>query len=377
MAPRIIDADSHIVEPSDLWETYLEPEYRDRAMRLKLDDQGLEYMEIDRKPSSRMSGGGLSGIMAAGQDDIGEFSALPYEEARELVPPARDPRARVEWLDEEGVDATLLYPSIGLDWTEDCTDPKLSAAYCRAYNNWLDEFCAHDPERLLGIAHISLLDVEEGVAEMKRAGKLGMKGIYPPVVPFNGIPYGEAHYDPFWAEAQSMNIPVSLHVTGHTMGFGGHIYPKDSSSPSDWWFLVMDMGDVISTFTSLFQGGLFDRFPTLKVVVVETGTGWLPWWLERMDHLFDKLSFGVPLKLRPSEYFERQCWILVDPDEKTVGATLSFVGHDRFMWGSDYPHTEGEAGALDELKENIAPLSGETQNKILGETAIELYGLSS
>jgi predicted TIM-barrel fold metal-dependent hydrolase len=139
----------------------------------------------------------------------------------------------------------------------------------------------------------------------------------------------------------------------------------------------MDMGDVISTFTSLFQGGLFDRFPTLKVVVVETGTGWLPWWLERMDHLFDKLSFGVPLKLRPSEYFERQCWILVDPDEKTVGATLSFVGHDRFMWGSDYPHTEGEAGALDELKENIAPLSGETQNKILGETAIELYGLSS
>lgn len=353
MAPRIIDADSHIVEPSDLWETYLEPEYRDRAMRLKLDDQGLEYMEIDRKPSSRMSGGGLSGIMAAGQDDIGEFSALPYEEARELVPPARDPRARVEWLDEEGVDATLLYPSIGLDWTEDCTDPKLSAAYCRAYNNWLDEFCSHDPERLLGIAHISLLDVEEGVAEMKRAGKLGMKGI------------------------QSMNIPVSLHVTGHTMGFGGHIYPKDSSSPSDWWFLVMDMGDVISTFTSLFQGGLFDRFPTLKVVVVETGTGWLPWWLERMDHLFDKLSFGVPLKLRPSEYFERQCWILVDPDEKTVGATLSFVGHDRFMWGSDYPHTEGEAGALDELKENIAPLSGETQNKILGETAIELYGLSS
>ena len=377
MASRIIDADSHVVEPSDLWENYLEPEYRERAMRLKLDDQGLEYIEIDGKPSPGMTGGGFAGAMAAGRDDIQEFSALPFEKARELVPPARDPHERVKWLDQEGVDATLLYPSLGLDWPQDCADAELSAAYCRAYNTWLDEFCTPHPERLLGIAHISLLDLEEGIGELRRAVKLGMKGVYPPVVPFNGIPYGESHYDSFWAEAQSMNIPVSLHVTGHSLGLGTHLYPKDVGPPSGWWVLVMDVGDVISTFTSLFQGGLFDRFPAVKIVVVETGSGWLPWWLERMDHLFDKLSFEVPLKLRPSEYFERQCWILVDPDEKTVAATLSLVGHDRFIWGSDYPHTEGEAGALEELKENMAPLPGETQRKILGETAVELYGLKS
>ena len=378
MATKIIDADSHVVESSTLWEEYLEPEYRDRAMRLKLDDDGLEYLEIDGKMARVIRGGGLSNLMAAGREDLAEFiapGAVPFEKAREMVPASKDPHERVKWLDQEGVNATLLYPSLGLDWPQDCLDGKLAAAYCRSYNTWLAEFCQPYPDRLLGIAHISLLDVEEGVSELNRTAKMGMKGVYPPVVPFNGIPYGEPHYDTFWAEAQSLEMPVSLHVTGHAEGFGGHLYPKDFGSPSFWWFLMMDMGDVLSTFTSLFQGAMFERFPSVKIAVVETGAGWLPYWLERMDHLFDKLGFGLAIKLRPSEYFRRQCWIVVDPDEATLGSTVSFVGHDRFMWGSDYPHTEGEAGALEELRENLVPLSGESRDKILGENAEKLYGL--
>ena len=345
-------------------------------MRLKVDDQGLEYIEIDGEPANILSGGGMAGGMAAGQENIEEFSALPYEKARELVPAARDPHERIKWLDQEGVDATLLYPSIGLDWTGDCKNPELAAAFCRAYNTWLTEFCQPHPERLLAVAHISLLDQEEGIKEMNRAAKLGMKGVYPPVVPFDGGSYGEPEYDPFWAEAESLGIPVSLHVTGNLNGFGNHLYPKDSRTPSSWWFLVMDMGDVLSTFTSLFQGALFDRFPEVKIVVVETGTGWLPYWLDRMDGLYDKLSYDMTLKLRPSEYFQRQCWIVIDPDERTVPATLGFVAPDRFMWGSDYPHTEGEAGALEELKENITTLPDETRRKILGENAVHLYKLN-
>ena len=378
MATRIIDADSHIVEPSNLWETYLEPEYRDRAMRIKLDEKGLEYLEINGKPSNVIKGGVLCNLMGAGRTDLERFltpGAFPFDEARKSIPAAGEPQPRVQWLDDEGVDATILYPSVGLDWPQDCADAEVAAAYCRAYNNWLAEFCQESPHRLLGIGHITLLDVAEGVSEMKRALKLGMKGIYPPTVALNGIPYGEPHYDAFWAEAQDQGMPVSLHVTGYVNGFGGHLYRKSYDTPF-WWYLVMDMGEVLSAFTSLFQGGVFERFPEAKVVVVETGSGWLPYWLERMDHLFDKLHFTTPLKLRPSEYFERQCWIVIDPDEKTAPATLGFVSHDRFLWGSDYPHTEGEAGALDELKENIASLSEETRNKILGANAVQLYNLN-
>ncbi|MCH8087392.1 MAG: amidohydrolase family protein, partial [Chloroflexi bacterium] len=234
--------------------------------------------------------------------------------------------------------------------------------------------CADYPDRLLPVAHISLLDVKEGVKELKRTADLGMKGAYPPVVPFNGPPYGEPHYDPFWAEAQEMGIPVSLHVTGNVNGAGGNLYPKSYVSPF-WWFLVTDMGDVLMAFTSLFQGGLFERFPTLKLVVVETGAGWLPYWLDRMDSLFNKVGFTTPMKMRPSEYFRRQCWIVLDPDESTAAHTVEFVGQDRFLWGSDYPHTEGDVGALGELKENIRSLSDEARDMILGANAIELYGL--
>ena len=95
-----------------------------------------------------------------------------------------------------------------------------------------------------------------------------------------------------------------------------------------------------------------------------------------MDGLYDKIGFTTPLKMRPSEYFKRQCWIVVDPDERTAPYTINFVGADRFRWGSDYPHTEGEAGALDELMENIASLPEDTQARVLGDNAAELYGLS-
>ena len=379
MAPSVVDVDSHVLEPSDLWENYLEPEYRSRALRIKKDEKGLEYLEIDGKPSRVQRGGTLSNITAAGKEDLEHFlspGAVPYEEARDLAPAGKDAGERVKWLDQEGVDSTLLYPSFGLDWPQDCKDAKLAAAYCRAYNNWLHDFCQGHPGRLIPLAHLSLIEVEEGVKELKRTAKMGFKGAYPPGYSINGIPYADSYFDPFWAEAQEIGIPISLHVTGNVDGFGGNVYDK-SFAGSFWWFLATDMGDIIVTFTSLFQGGLFDKFPNLKLPVVETGSGWLPYWLERLDSLYDKLSFATPMKMRPSEYFQRQCWIVAEPDESTVPATVQHLGADKVLWGSDFPHTEGEpAGALQDLKEHMTSMPAGAQSKILGENAVKLYNLN-
>ena len=111
--------------------------------------------------------------------------------------------------------------------------------------------------------------------------------------------------------------------------------------------------------------------------MVETGSGWLPYWLERLDSLYDKLSFATPMKMRPSEYFQRQCWIVAEPDESTVPATVQHLGADKVLWGSDFPHTEGEpAGALQDLKEHMTSMPAGAQSKILGENAVKLYSLN-
>ena len=378
MTTKIIDADSHILEPPDLWLTYLEPELRDRAMCVKTDSQGLEYLEVDGKPASGVKGGMLANIAGAGRTDLEHFltpGAVPYAQARAEAPPSGDPDAASQVARLGGLRQHLPLPVPRARLAPGLPGPDHGRRLHPGLQQLAQRLLFHRPRTPASHSPHSLLDVEEGVKELERAHGLGMKGAYPPVVPFNGIPYGEPHYDRFWATAEDLGVPISLHVTGNVHGVGGDLYPRAYTAPF-WWFLVTDMGDVLIAFTSLFQGGLFERFPALKIVVVETGSGWLPYWLERMDGFFDKIGFTTPLKMRPSEYFKRQCWIVVDPDETTAPYTINFVGADRFMWGSDYPHTEGEAGALDELKENLESLPEDVQARVLGGNAAELYGLS-
>ena len=210
MTTKIIDADSHILEPPDLWLQYLEPELKERAMRIKTDSQGLEYLEVDGKPASGVRGGMLANVAGAGRTDLEHFltpGAVPYEVARADAPASGDPDERVKWLDSEGSDMTLLYPSLGLDWPQDCRDPILSAAYTRAYNNWLIDFCSGHPDRLLPVAHVFPAGRGGRRKELVRTEAKGMKGAYPPRRTVQRIPYGEPHYDRFWARPKTWAYP--------------------------------------------------------------------------------------------------------------------------------------------------------------------------
>ena len=231
MSGEIVDADGHIMEPSDLWEKNIEPRFRDRALRIRKDEQGLEYMEIDGRKSKIMNGGsfgGYSGIGATLEEREAiwfKSGGIEYEDAR--FPAAKDPGERIKWMDEKGIDASVLYPSMGISWQTECGDPKLAAAYCRVYNDWLADFCRGNPDRLVAVAQVPLMDVEEGVAEIRRAARLGMKSVYLFSHPANGIRYGDPYYDPFWAEAQDLDLPVAIHVS-HTPEFVGHeLYAED------------------------------------------------------------------------------------------------------------------------------------------------------
>ena len=141
-----------------------------------------------------------------------ENTTKPYSEQRQRTPGAIDPHERIKFMDQEGVDLTFLYPTLGLGWEGECEDAALSAAYCRAYNNWLMDFCRTQRKRIIPIAHVSVREVSEGVKELERVAKMGMKGAFISPQSTNGIRYGHEYYDPFWAKAQDLQMPVTLHV---------------------------------------------------------------------------------------------------------------------------------------------------------------------
>lgn len=383
MVPRlVVDADGHILEPANLWEEYIEPEYKEKALRIKVDEEGLEYMEIEGRKSLTLREGILGSI-----GDIGlpreELTArsLDTENRKKAVwgyndpPPAVDPHARIEWMDQRSIDIAVLYPTLGLNWGAEPRDPELAAAYCRAYNTWLADFCRPYPGRLIPATHLPTIDVEESVVELERSAELGARGTYIYAAAPNGKPYGDRYYDPLWAEAERLEIPIGIHVSFHAGFVGSHLYPSGLFR-GGWFYNLMLFGDVILAFTSLFNGAVFDRFPRLKVAILEVGCGWVAYWIERMDSVFDFIGFTTPMKMKPSEYFRRQCWVSVEPDEELIPTMADMVGADKLVWSSDYPHVEARPEALTVTRGILEKMPEDAQSKILGENARKLYNLS-
>ena len=157
-----VDADGHILEPADLWENYLEKKYLDRALCIRVDDDGLEYLEINGKPSKRVRNGMPAGLGA--MDLVGGIEFERPKTGCDYVDNApfgaMDPKERTERLDQEGIEKAILYPTLGVLWVAECEDEELTQAYVRAYNRWIVEFCSDSGGRLLPIAQLSLGDPE-------------------------------------------------------------------------------------------------------------------------------------------------------------------------------------------------------------------------
>jgi uncharacterized protein len=134
--------------------------------------------------------------------------------------------------------------------------------------------------------------------------------------------------------------------------------------------------DVMYGFAAAMFEGLFERFPRLKMVLLEAGGGWVPHFLDRMDVKWEKLAHvDTTLTMKPSEYFERQVWVSVDPDEKTLSTTVSQIGPGKIVWASDYPHADGELGVVEEVLEAVEDLASDDQRRILGGNVANLYGI--
>ena len=367
---HFVDADGHVLEhPSKMLE-YAPSEYRDRIWHVETDGTGREWVVWDgsRDPANYFALAGSGGLSAEEQAKV----ATGERRYTEIRPGAFEPEPRIEDLD-------------------------LAVAQCRAYNDWLVDFCSYAPDRLFGIAIIPQQDVDAAAAEIRRASKLpNLVGTFirpNPVVEWKH--FHDPVYDPMWRAASDAGWPIGLHpyLAGDVPGAVEGLRLNEVQSEASILryqsrmnirniFYTQAIGNPVDMMTSLaflLAGGVCERFPELRFIVLETNGGWITPWMERLDHNAKTFPWDVPdSKLAPSEYFRRQCYVSFDADEETlaIAAESPYVGASRIIWASDYPHPDAKfPGTVDELLDNIGDLDTEAQQDIAWRNAQRLYRL--
>jgi predicted TIM-barrel fold metal-dependent hydrolase len=360
----VIDADAHVVEPRSAWNTVPE-EYRPRIDR---DAHGYEHVVVGDTEILAVPLGTLA-TPGARFSDQASFRSL--EEAH---PGGSDPKLRLSDMDTEGIDQAVLYPSVGL-YVWSLADPAAATALARAYNDWLASVCATDPVRLFGAAMLPVQDLVSAVAELRRAVReLGFRAAFVRPNPCCGRSLSDPAYEPLWEAAEDLGVAVGVHegssVILPTLGSDRPFNPLVLHAVSHSF-------EEMLAYAQLSAFGVFERHPDLRVVFLESSGGWVPFWLERLDEQAESFGEFCPeMKLRPSEYFARQCWISYEIDEQTLPVLAPLIGEDRIVWGSDYPHHDATfPGAVARLRRTIGPLEEEVRTRVLGTNARDLYRL--
>ena len=287
--PFVVDMDSHVMEPPDLWLNYIEPEYRDRAIMVRTNDEGVEELVVDNKP---ILSGRLAGLGGAEHDAVAAFTDPNITYMDGCPKASYDTQARVELLNDWGVDMGVVFPTIGILWDKP-EDPALAMAYARAYNNWQWDFASPALDRILPVAQIPLYDVDLALEELRRCIKMGFKGMFLAPEPVLGKRPSHPDFDPLWQELVEADLPICIHLI---VRFDRVV----NLSATNWWDPAVERMDTVFSFAlggtmqlipataALICDGLFDRFPKLKVAIVESGAGYASYLMDRLDEKYDR-----------------------------------------------------------------------------------------
>lgn len=387
----LVSSDSHVCEPPDLWTRHLGARFGTRVPHVgKNAGSGVygdwtgrlggDWFVVEGIPAFPMAFGTSGGF--EGKERLRRLKHFEFEKDARLA--AYEPNARIKDMDTDGVAMELIYPSY-LPRMLYMRDAELQRACVGVYNDWLAEFCSVAPNRLIGMAVISLVDIDAAVAELERCLKRGMKGIAIWCVPPPELPFSSSHYERFWAAAAAAGVPVALHalppldtaiaaprhrstfVENHAMGLIEDFHLAN----------VLFDHHIQRSLTQLILSGVLERHPALKLVVCEWGTAWLPLFLENLDGTYLSRPEGLSLKMKPSEYFYRQVWATFD---RELGLSPAHVKafEDRLMWSSDFPHIETSWPRSREAYERFCgSLPGEAGPKMGSANCLSLYNLST
>jgi predicted TIM-barrel fold metal-dependent hydrolase len=377
---KIFDSDMHVFEPHDLYLKYMDPRWGDRIPRgsPRTRHGQIKFKFGDNRPV-RPSGTqalGTSPRKAVDESAPGE-AEVAYRYAKPL---ARnyDAVSQLQAMDEEGLDVAVLFRTFPLH-CDDSLEPDYANALCRAWNDWIADFCRADPNRLRASALITLHDPDMAVDEARRAVRdLGAVGLCLVPEPCNGRHIHDHCYDPVWREAEKMGVPICFHPAASpnqeqaVHRFKGHanegVLINAFRNPIE---LMLALG-------SFCAGGVLERFPKLRVAFLEGNCSWLPWALYRLDERWEmrKSYCNEPLSLRPSDYFLRQCLISVDVEEHLVADVITRLGDDNVVLSTDYPHADSHwPNAVKHFMAIEMPSASRT--KILWDNCARLYGARS
>src|SRR5215469_1613457 len=363
----VISADSHFVEPPSIWSERIDKKFRERAPHTVhgLNGKDGEFFvcaNINPFPVAAFFGAGVPSA------DLPEHNKKGFDQAPASV---WDPAARIKDQDLDGVRAEVIYTSMGMP-LYGLDDVELRAACFRAYNDWSTEYCSYDPKRLLPLGLITLEDIGAGVAELTRIAKRGMRGAMIWAEAPGDRPYSHTDYDPFWAAAQDLNMPLSLHILTARKGTGVDFFASDRLIRGSTLHHEVERSIAVFVF-----GKVFERFPGLKIVSAENDVAWMAYLMWRMDRGYERggALTDTRLNLKPSDYVKRQIYATFI-NEPVFVDSLHRYGPDNIMWSSDYPHTAATWPRSQEfIDQTFGGLPGDSRRKIVHDTAARLYGL--
>ena len=354
----VVDADAHVNEDPFSW-TSLNERY---PGWLTLGTSGGKPVAlIDGKPYPRQEGPGRG---------------VPIDSA--LAPAALqgaiDLDRRISDMDAEGIDIQVLFGGLSIGVTG-FSDVGFARDFASTYNDWLlDEICGRYPERLKGVCSVALQDVDASVEELERVAAKGAAGVtIPPVV-------GDRNLDdpqllPFFAAAEDADIALAVHSAP------GMNLPLPAADRFSNYVQVHTLSfpiDPMVAFTALAYGGVLDRFPRLRIVHLEAGVGWVPYFIDRVQEHREKRADMVPdMKSDPHEYIARgQTWFSFECEDPFVDLYVERFGADSLVFASDYPHWDCDfPGTVEEARQHNAKLGDEAVRKLMGANALRLYGL--
>jgi predicted TIM-barrel fold metal-dependent hydrolase len=372
---RIISADSHVMEPPALWQERLDRKFREQAPRVIKDETRPGYIFTAPGMTPFPAAGGFA--IGKSGDELKEHLTKGYEAAR---PSGWDPAERMKDQDIDGVTAEVLYTTLGMPLFR-LPDFELQRACFRVYNDWLAELCSYNPKRLTGLALISLADIPQAVQELHRCAKAGLRGAMIWGSPPADKPYRSRIYDPFWEAASELEMPLHLHT-----GTGNGPESRREADPVTGLIKSANAGNVMESYGNMVQevqrslnsfifGGVLERFPRLRLVSAESDVGWLPHFMYRLDHAYDKFSRLVPdaIPRRPSEYIRRQVWATFQ-DDPVGPAAYQIFGGDNYMWASDFPHADSTwPHSREVIARDFAGVPEAVTQKIVFDNCAKLY----
>jgi predicted TIM-barrel fold metal-dependent hydrolase len=375
----IIDADTHVTEPADVWTSRVPRRYRDLVPHVVRDDAGWDIWVLG---GIRIATVGSTA--PAGWEDFPTTSPKVYADCH---PAAYDSSERLKYMDQAGLWAQVLYPNVagfGSQHFLNIADDELKLLCVRAYNDFLHEWASADPARLVTVCSLPFWDIGAAVTEAERCISMGFRGLL-----FTGEPQrfgcpvlGSHHWDPLWSVAQEANVPIHFHIGGGE----DTINLIDEERLREHGKLGGAAHAAVNLFLKngtqcldLVTSGVLSRYPSLKFVSVESGIGWIPFALETADYTWLTMRPGrvrADNELLPSDYFRRQVYCTYWFERVAPRYLLESIPVDRILFETDFPHTVCLYGDIaGEIDTGLAGVPDEVRRKILWENAAELYGI--